>query len=133
MKHLIALFTSAALMLSTGASAEDNLKYFMVKGKLKPEIAKMLVDHPMDPTAGAKKLVASIKGAKLVSYYLEAGTAANIAIIAVPDSDYASAIVYQRMSTGALIDIEVREIIPAAKFEQVMQLANDMNKAEAKK
>jgi len=34
------------------------------------------------------KKIEFIPGAKLISYYLDAGTAQNIAIIAVPDTDY---------------------------------------------
>lgn len=109
--------------LSFSVSAEDNLRYFMVQGKVNPEVAKRLVDTPSDPTEGAKKSIESIPGAKLVDYYLEAGTAQNIAIIAVPDSDIAAALVYQRMASGALLDIHVREIIPARKFKGVMEKA----------
>ena len=122
MKKLLSL-TFIIVFFATPAFAKDNLKYFMVLGKIKPEIAKALVQNPADPTESAKKSIESISGAKLIDYYLEAGTAQNIAIIAVPDTEYASALVYQRMSTGALIDIQVREIIPAAKFKAVMELA----------
>jgi len=125
MKKLL-LFTFVITFFTNPAFAKDNLKYFMVLGKLKPEIAKTLVQNPADPTESAKKSIESIPGARLIDYYLEAGTAQNVAIIALPDTGYASALVYQRMSTGALIDIQVREIIPAAKFKAVMELAKTL-------
>lgn len=126
MMKMIFTWAFITVLFSTPALAEDNLKYFMILGKVKPEVAKMLVENPSDPTVGAKKSIESIPGAKLISYYLEAGTAQNIAIIAVPDSDIAAALVYQRMSTGALVDMKVREIIPAAKFKAVMELAKSI-------
>ena len=84
------------------------------------------MQNPADPTECAIKSIESISGAKLIDYYLEAGSAQNIAIIAVPDTSYASAFVYQRMSSGSLIDIHVREIIPAAKFKAVMEFAQSI-------
>lgn len=115
-------------IFSTQSIAEQKkLKYFMVQGKVTPAVAKMLVQNPADPTAGAKKTIESIKGAKLISYYLEAGTAQNIAIIAVPDTEIAAALVYQRMSTGALLDITVREIIPAKHVKSMLETAKEID------
>lgn len=126
MKKLLLPLTLLLAVFSHVSFAEDNLKYFMVLGKLKPEVAKMLVDNPADPTEGARKSIESIPGAKLIDYYLEAGTAQNIAIIALPNTEYAAALVYQRMSTGHLVDMQVREIIPSAKFKAVMEIAKKL-------
>ena len=123
----VLLFLISVLVFSTtGFATDDNLKYFMVLGKLKPKVAQFLVENPSDPTESAIKSIESIPGAKLVDYYLEAGSAQNIAIIAVPDTSYAAALVYQRMASGSLIDINVREIIPAKKFKDVMEFAQSI-------
>lgn len=114
--------------LSFSASSQENeLKYFVVQGKLTPEVAKLLVENPTDPTAGARKSIESIPGAILVDYYLEVGTAQNLAIIALPDSSIAAALVYQRLSTGGLTDIKVREILPSDKVKEMLQVANSLN------
>ncbi|RIH71736.1 hypothetical protein BJG01_13505 [Vibrio splendidus] len=116
-----------ALSLSLSTVAEEvELKYFLVQGEITPKIAKLLVDNPADPTAGAKKSIESIPGAKLIDYYLDAGYAQNIAIIAVPDSEIAAALVYQRFSTGSLNKITVREIIPAAKVKSMLEVAKSI-------
>ncbi|MFA0476388.1 hypothetical protein AB4527_14685 [Vibrio breoganii] len=116
-----------ALSLSFTTVAEEvELKYFLVQGEITPEIAKLLVDNPTDPTAGAKKSIESISGAKLIDYYLDAGYAQNIAIIAVPDSEIAAALVYQRFSTGSLNKMTVREIIPAAKVQSMLEVAKSI-------
>ncbi|PMO63701.1 hypothetical protein BCT04_15230 [Vibrio breoganii] len=116
-----------ALSLSFTTVAEEvELKYFLVQGEITPEIAKLLVDNPTDPTAGAKKSIESIPGAKLIDYYLDAGYAQNIAIIAVPDSEIAAALVYQRFSTGSLNKMTVREIIPAAKVQSMLEVAKSI-------
>lgn len=73
-----------------------------------------------------KKSIESIPGAKLIDYYLDAGYAQNIAIIAVPDSEIAAALVYQRFSTGSLNKITVREIIPAAKVKSMLEVAKSI-------
>ena len=112
-------------------TSDDNLKYFVVQGKPKPEVIKMMVANPADPWAGAEKLVASIKGAKLIDYYFMAGGAQNMAIIAVPDTKYAAAIVYQRMGTNLMEEMVVKEIIPSRKVKAMLQIANEMNKHDA--
>ena len=124
MAGLLCVFQASA----EDQTAEDNLKYFVVQGKPKPEVIKMMVENPADPWAGAEKLVASIKGAKLIDYYFKAGGAENLAIIAVPDSKYAAAIVYQRMGTLLMDDMKVEEIIPSRKVKEMLQIANEMNK-----
>lgn len=108
-------------------SQEDELKYFVVQGKLTPEVAKLLVENPADPTAGARKSIESIPGAMLVDYYLEVGTAQNLAIVALPDSSIAAALVYQRLSTGGLTDIKVREMLPSDKVKEMLKVAKSLN------
>lgn len=137
MKKLrVFLFSVATLLVVNQTMAEatttdDGLKYFVVQGKPKPEVIKMMVENPADPWAGAEKLVASIEGAKLIDYYLYAGGAQNMAIIAVPDTKYAAAIVYQRMGTNLMEDMDVKEIIPSRKVKEMLQIANEMNKHDA--
>lgn len=114
--------------LSFGAFSQENeLKYFVVQGKLTPEVTKLLVENPADPTAGARKSIKSIPGAILVDYYLEVGTAQNLAIVALPDSSIAAALVYQRLSTGGLTDIKVREILPSNKVKEMLKVAKSLN------
>lgn len=133
MKNL--LFLALALFLTGNLfaqepEAEDSLKYFVVQGTPKPEIMKMLVDNPASPWPGAEKLVSSIEGAKLIDYYLEAGKARNLAIIAVPDSKYAAAIVYQRMGSMMLDDMVVFEVIPSSKVMEMLQIAKKLNESD---
>lgn len=108
-------------------SADDNLKYFVIQGKAKPEILKMIIENPADPMPAARKMVASIEGARLIDYYFVVGSAQNLAIIAVPDSKYAAAITYQRMATGFMEDMQVYEVIPANRVAEMLQIAKDMN------
>lgn len=110
----------------------EKLKYFMVIGTLKPEVAKLLVENPVDPWPAAEKTFAEIPGAKLIDYYLAVGKARNYAIIAVPDSIDAAAITYQRMATGALLDIDVIEIIPASNVVPMLNKAKAINEASKK-
>ena len=137
MKHAMILSIAlACLALASQAVAEseaadDNLKFFVVQGKPKPEVLKMMVENPADPWAGAEKLVASIDGAKLIDYYLYAGSAQNLAIIAVPDSKYAAAIVYQRMGTLMMEDMKVNEIIPSRHVKNMLEAAKAMNEHDA--
>ncbi len=133
LKYAATTFASCilALGIASGGQAEQSndsdLRYFVVEGSLAPPIAGAMVEHPADPMAGAEALVASIEGAKLVSYFLFLGEPKNLAIIAVPNSDYAAAITYQRFGTQALSDIKIREVIPGERFEKILKLSNEMN------
>ena len=133
LKFVVTTFASCILALATVSgvladqSSNSDLRYFVVEGSLAPPIAGAMVERPANPMAGAEALVASIEGAKLVSYFLFLGEPKNLAIIAVPNSDYAAAITYQRFGTQALNDLKIREVIPGDRFEQILKLSNEMN------
>ena len=135
--NLIKHVTGAIILLfAVAASAHDvkvdeNLKYFVVQGKPKPDVIKLMVENPADPWKGAEGLVAAIPGAVLVDYYLDVGAARNLAIVAVPDSSDIAAVVYQRMGTLLMTDMEVFEVLPSAKFKSVLEKAKKMNEADA--
>ncbi len=122
--------SSLAYAHDVKALSDDNLKYYVIQGVAQPEMIKRLVDNPLDPWVGAEKMTAGIKGAKLIDYYMEAGAARNLAIIAVPDTKYAAAIVYQRMATLFMADMTVFEVIPASKFKEVLEIAKELNKSD---
>lgn len=128
----VAILASFMLALGTVSealadqSANNNLRYFVVEGSLAPPIAGVMVENPANPMAGAQALVASIEGAKLIDYFLFLGEPKNLAIIAVPNSDYAAAITYQRFGTQALSDIKIREVIPGSRFEQILKISNEL-------
>lgn len=110
---------------------DDDLKYFVIQGTARPEMIKKLVETPADPWPNAEQMVAGIKGAKLIDYYMEAGAARNLAIIAVPDTKYAAAIVYQRMGTLFMENMVVFEVIPSSKFKEVLEIAKELNEVDA--
>ena len=133
---LTRLRLALCLLLLSGVSlaqeGDDNgLRYFVIQGKPKPEVIKMMVENPADPMPAARALVASIEGAKLVDYYFMLGSAENLAIVAVPDSKYAAAITYQRMGTTLMDDMVVYEVIPASKVPDMLEVAKEMNEADA--
>lgn len=111
-------------------SPNDGLKYFAIQGVTTPEMTKAIVENPVDLWTGAQEMVAGIKGAKLIDYYMEAGRARNLAIIAVPDSKYAAAVVYQRMGSLFMEDMTVFEIIPSTKFKEVLEIAKKLNESD---
>ena len=119
------------LLMSTVAVAEQELKYFVVQGKPKPEVIKMMVDNPADPMPAARDLVASIPGAKLIDYYFAVGEAQNLAIIAVPDSKYAAAITYQRMGSTLMDEMVIFEVLPANKVPEMLGIAKSLNEKDA--
>ena len=132
MKKLLIILAAVSLFganAQTG-SVDDGLKYFVVQGTPKPEVIKLMVENPSDPWPAAEKLVASIEGAKLIDYYFEAGFSRNLAIIAVPDTKYAAAIVYQRMGTEMMDEMVVFEVIPSTKVAEMLAIAKKMNKAD---
>lgn len=133
MKNLLFVF-SVLFVFSAYAqtgSPDDDLKYFVVQGTPKPEVMKMLVDNPSDPWPAAEKMVASIEGAKLIDYYFEVGKARNLAIIALPDSKYAAALVYQRMGSMFLDDMTAFEVIPSSKVAEMLGIAKKLNEADS--
>ena len=113
------------------ATAEEDLKYFVVQGKPKPEVIKMMVENPADPMPAARALVASIPGAKLIDYYFAVGEAQNLAIIAVPDSKYAAAITYQRMGSTLMDEMVIFEVLPASKVPEMLGIAKALNEKDA--
>jgi hypothetical protein len=123
--------SSLAYAHDVKALSDSNLKYFVIQGVAKPEMIKRLLENPADPWVNAVKMTAGIKGAKLIDYYMEAGAARNLAIIAVPDTKYAAAIVYQRMGTLFMEDMTVFEVIPSSKFKEVLEIANELNKSDS--
>lgn len=130
--NLAVVFSS---LLAVAAFAEQNgsdpnLKYFIVEGSPKTDVLSAMVANPADPTAGAEALVSGIEGAKLIGYYLLAGKAQNLAIIAVPDTHDAAAITWQRMGTGLMEDMEVYEVIPADQFKGVLEQAKGLNEKD---
>lgn len=129
-KKMVLLLASTALSINT-TLAEDQLKYFVIQGKAKPEMIRKLVENPLDPWPNAEKMISGIKGAKLIDYYLELGSAQNLAIIAVPDSKYAAAITYQRMGTLFMEDMKVFEVIPSTKVKEILKTAKDLNTNDA--
>jgi hypothetical protein len=131
-KILLIILTLFAIQANaqTG-SPDDGLKYFVIQGVATPEMIKKLVENPADPWINAEKMTAGIKGAKLIDYYMEAGAARNLAIIAVPDTKYAAAIVYQRMGTLFMEDMTIFEVIPSSKFKEVLEIAKKLNDSDA--
>ena len=124
--------------VTTGVSAdtqvsEQNLKYYVVEAKPRPEIFKQLVENPADPAVAASRFISNIKGAKLIDYYMKVGTPYNMAIIAVPDSIDAATILYQRMATELVEDIEVYEVIRGDQFVKVLEAAKALNQYDSYK
>lgn len=127
----IALLMLCAFSLSTAATAKDEgLRYFVIMAKPSAEIWDALVSNPENPVPAAKEFLKSIEGAKLIDYYLLAGQPKNLAIVALPDSRDASAILYQRMATQLVDEIEIFEVIPGNEFVEVLAAAKALRRGD---
>ena len=129
---LIGGFVITGALADTQVS-EQNLKYYVVEAKPRPEIFKLLVKNPADPAVAASRFIKNIKGAKLIDYYMKVGTPYNMAIIAVPDSIDAATILYQRMATELVEDIEIYEVIRGDQFVKVLGAAKALNQYDSYK
>lgn len=131
------LFSITTLLLSVFNFAiadeeyDARLRYFVIMAEPSAEVWDLLVSNPINPEASAKEFVASIEGAKLIDYYLLAGKPMNLAIVAMPDSRDASAILYQRMATGFVDSIEIFEVIPGDQFADVLGAAKALRKNDS--
>lgn len=137
-KFLFAVFT--CLLISNGVAADIlagqeksslKLKYFLLSGTPEHKVFKAALAKPIDYAPAARKTIEELNG-KLVSYYFEVGLARMYAIIALPDSRDMTALVYQRMSTGLMRDVEVVEIIPSENMVDIFKRANRINSLSAR-
>ena len=67
----------------------------------------------------------------MIDYYFELGSATNLATIAVPDSEYATPVVYMRMGSNPMSDWKVFEVIPPHSVKNMLGVVLEMNKADA--
>ena len=120
-----------AFGLSTAATAQDEgLRYFVIMATPSAELWDALVSNPANTVPAARKFLESIEGAKLIDYYLLAGKPKNLAIVALPDSRDASAILYQRMATQLVDEIEIFEVIPGDEFGKVLAAAKKLRRSD---
>lgn len=132
-KLLIAIsMTLLTISSSLAEEASDGLRYFVIMAKPSGAVWKSLMDSDIDPEENARKFVEEhIEGAKLVDYYLLAGKPMNLAIVAVPNSRDISALLYQRMATQLVDEIEIFEVIPGDQFRGVLDAAKALRNADA--
>ena len=128
------LFAATALCICGAAIAgdetEQELRYFVIMAKPSAEVWDMLVSNPVNPEPAAKAFLEGIDGAQLIDYYLLAGEPRNLAIVALPDSTMASAILYQRMATKLVDEIEIFEVIPGERFADVLKAAKALRQGD---
>ena len=132
---LVTGFCLACLAFSAALSAEepegaDNARYYVIIAKPKAALWDQLVSNPVDPQAAAETWIQTLEGVELVDYYLMAGEPRNLAIISVPDSETASAILYQRIATQLIDEIEIFEVIPGHRFERTLEAAKALRETD---
>lgn len=132
LKNLLAVTALLCICGTTIAAGEteQKLRYFVIMAKPSAEVWDMLVSNPVNPEPAAKAFLEGIEGAKLIDYYLLAGEPRNLAIVALPDSAAASAILYQRMATKLVDEIEIFEVIPGERFADVLKAARALRQGD---
>lgn len=111
----------------SGDKNTSDLKYYMLIGTPEPTVLQGAISNPADFGVPAAAELESV-GGKLIGYYFAMEHAKNYAILALPDSSDMAAFVYQRMSTGAMKDIEVVELIPSDRMIEIFRKADSLKK-----
>ncbi len=135
-KYLIS--TALLLLLVAGNIFADNnesndKRYFIMTAKPTAELWDSLVSNPEavgDPTVAARDFIEGLDGAELIAYFLYADKPMNVAIFSVSNGRDASAVVYQRMATGLVEEIEISELIPGPEFAAVMETAKSFREGD---
>ena len=126
----------AAVVLPSTAVTEtvpdqDDLRYFVLMAKPHPAVWDKLVTDPQDPEAAAKAFIEGMPGAKLVAYFIAAYEPLSISIVALPNTRDASALVYQRIGTQLIEDIEIIEVLKGVEFMEVLELAKALRSGDS--
>lgn len=120
------LFLLVVGLTLQGVAQEKPLKHFLLIGTPKPETVAKILEHPMDLGEPARIELEGM-GGMLIGYYFAADHSKNYALLALPGSRDMAAIVYQRMATGAMENIEVIELIPSDEMIAVFKKASKLN------
>ena len=127
MKKMI-LMTLACFCASIVLAQDDKdaeLKYFLLIGTPEPAVLQAALDNPADFGEAAKKELESL-GGELLGYFFAMEHAKNYALMALPGSEDMAALVYQRMATGAMKNIEVVELIPSDRMVEVFKQGQEI-------
>lgn len=131
--YTVLLFLLAAGNVFADENESNGKRYFIMTAKPTAELWDMLVSNPEavgDPTATARDFIERLDGAELIAYFLFADKPMNVAIFSVDDGRDASAVVYQRMATGLVENIEISELIPGPEFAAVMATAKSFREGD---
>ena len=132
----ICLAVSSATVLPSTAMAEttpdrDDLRHFVLMARPDPAVWDRLVTDPQDPVADARAFIEGIPGAKLVAYFIAAHEPLSISIVALPDTRDASALIYQRIATQLIEDIEIIEVLKGDEFVEVLESARALRRNDS--
>ena len=126
---------AAAVLTSTAVAEtvpdEDDLKYFVLMARPDPAVWDGLVTDPQDPEAAARVFIEGIPGAKLVAYFIAAHEPLSISIVALPDTRDASALIYQRIATQLIEEIEIIEVLKGDEFAEVLESARALRRNDS--
>lgn len=126
-KNLLIITALSLFAFSTSSAtehADDGLRYFVIMAKPSGAVWEMLMDSDIDPEENGRTFLEEhVAGATLIDYYLLAGKPMNMAIVSVPDSRDLAALLYQRMATQLVDEIEIFEVIPGSQFRDVLDAA----------